>query len=170
MADLSAADAKIHILYIAGHVPGISYHMLMDKCLSSLYMDFFTFSKAYQELINGNLMDVPAGENGMGEAIGGTEQLNLSAGGLAVLEDITPSINFEVLQHLDAACTELNAKIRELARFKASTEPSGDGVVTVKLTSDNMNIDIKCEDPSLAEKISCNWRLQGQDLVYSILT
>ena len=46
MTDLSSADAKIHILYIVGNVPGISYHMLMDKCLSSLYMEFFTFSKA----------------------------------------------------------------------------------------------------------------------------
>lgn len=140
----------------------------MDKCLSSLYMDFFTFSKAYQELINGNLMDVTSGENGMGEAIGGTEQLTLSAGGSAILEDVTPSINFEVLQHLDSACTELNIKIRELARFKATSEPSGDGKIKVKLTSDNMNIELKCEDPAVASNILGNWRLKGQDLADSI--
>ena len=55
MAGLEIAQAKIHILYIVGNVPGISYHMLMDKCLSSLYMDFFTFSKAYSDLVSGNL-------------------------------------------------------------------------------------------------------------------
>ncbi|MBP5655181.1 MAG: DUF4364 family protein [Clostridiales bacterium] len=169
MSDLSSADAKVHILYIVGHVPGISYHMLMDKCLSSLYMDFFTFSKAYQELIAGNLMDMTRGENGMGEAIGGTEQLTLSAGGVAVLEDIVPSINLEVLSHLDSACRELNAKIADLARFTASSEPSGDGKVAVKLLSDDISLEITCSDPSLADIICDNWRQQGQKLSDTII-
>lgn len=164
MTDLSAADAKVHILYIVGNVPGISYHMLMDKCLSSLYMEFFTFSKAYSELIAGNLMDVTRGENGMGEAIGGTEQLMLSDGGIAVLEDIVPSINLEVRSHLDAACRELNTKISELERFKASCEPSGDGRVRVSLSSEDLNINLICSGADEANAICSNWRNKGQDL------
>ena len=168
MTDLSAADAKVHILYIVGNVPSISYHMLMDKCLSSLYMDFFTFSKAYSELIAGNLMDVTHGENGMGEAIGGTEQLKLSDGGIAVLEDIVPSINLEVRSHLDAACKELNAKISELERYKASSEPSGDGKIMVRLTSENLSINLVCTAADEAASICSNWRENGQLLSGSV--
>lgn len=168
MTDLSAADAKVHILYIVGNVPSISYHMLMDKCLSSLYMDFFTFSKAYSELIAGNLMDVTHGENGMGEAIGGTEQLKLSDGGIAVLEDIVPSINLEVRSHLDAACKELNAKISELERYKASSEPSGDGKIMVRLTSENLSINLVCTAADEAASICSNWRENGQLLSLSV--
>ena len=129
MTDLSAADAKVHILYIVGNVPSISYHMLMDKCLSSLYMDFFTFSKAYSELIAGNLMDVT---------------------------------------HLDAACKELNAKISELERYKASSEPSGDGKIMVRLTSENLSINLVCTEAAEAASICSNWRENGQLLSGSV--
>ena len=169
MTDLSSADAKVHILYIVGNVPGISYHMLMDKCLSSLYMEFFTFSKAYSELIAGNLMDVTRGENGHGEAIGGTEQLVLSDGGIAILEDIVPSINLEVKSHLDAACRELTSKIKDLEKFKATSEPAGDGRILVKLLSDDLSIDLLTDDAGQANLIQSRWRENGQDLSDSII-
>lgn len=169
MTDLSGADAKVHILYIVGNVPGISYHMLMDKCLSSLYMEFFTFSKAYSELIAGNLMDVTRGENGHGEAIGGTEQLVLSEGGIAILEDIVPSINLEVKSHLDAACRELSSKIKALEKFTATSEPAGDGKILVKLVSDDLSIDLLTGDANEASLIQNKWRENGQDLSLRII-
>ena len=57
MSEISIAESKIQILYLVDRAPGVSYHLLMEKCMESLYTDFFTFSRAYEELISGNLMD-----------------------------------------------------------------------------------------------------------------
>ena len=83
MADFTIAEAKIRILYLVSRVPGIGYHMLMNRCLDQLYTDFFTFSRAYEELIAGNLMDRTYEDDTSSTAIGGTETLTISAGGKA---------------------------------------------------------------------------------------
>ena len=114
-------------------------------------------------------MDVTRGENGHGEAIGGTEQLVLSDGGIAILEDIVPSINLEVKSHLDAACRELTSKIKDLEKFKATSEPAGDGRILVKLLSDDLSIDLLTDDAGQANLIQSRWRENGQDLSDSII-
>ena len=39
MSNSEVSDGKIFILYLVKHAPGVSYQMLMDKCLESLYLD-----------------------------------------------------------------------------------------------------------------------------------
>ena len=48
MSDISIAESKIQILYLVDRAPGVSYHLLMEKCMESLYTDFFTFSRSYE--------------------------------------------------------------------------------------------------------------------------
>ena len=57
MSSVDIANAKIIILHLVSDTPGVTYHMLMDKCLDSLYMDFFTFSQGYDELIAANMLE-----------------------------------------------------------------------------------------------------------------
>lgn len=137
MADFSIAEAKIRILYLVSRVPGISYHMLMNRCLDQLYTDFFTFSRAYEELIAGNLMDRTYDDNTSSSAIGGTETLTISAGGKALLDDAMPAINSTVIANLDASVKELTEEMRLASLVTSSKLPTPEGLWKVTLFSDN---------------------------------
>lgn len=164
MASLSKADTKIHILYLVKHAPGVSYQMLLDKCMESLYVDFFVFSEVYNELIAGNLMDKTEGENGTGEVIGSNETLVLTEGGEAILEDVQDTLNDRKLGYLSKAAAELKAAVDDMNAVKAFAEPSGrsDGsfIVRLKTTKDgrDFHASIKVSGKEQADTICRNWR------------
>lgn len=145
MADFSIAEAKIRILYLVSRVPGISYHLLMNRCIDQLYTDFFTFSRAYEELIAGNLMDREYDDGETAPAIGGTETLTISAGGKALLDDAMPALNSAVISNLDASVKELIEEMRLAALVTASKAPTPDGLWKVTLFSDNSGMPFRAE-------------------------
>ena len=107
MSDISIAESKIQILYLVDRAPGVSYHLLMEKCMESLYTDFFTFSRSYEELISGNLMDKSSSGAFTGDAVGSTENLTLTDGGRAVLNDLLSSLNAPLRARLDEAASAI---------------------------------------------------------------
>lgn len=145
MADFSIAEAKIRILYLVSRVPGISYHLLMNRCLDQLYTDFFTFSRAYEELIAGNLMDREMDDSDAVTAIGGTETLTVSAGGKALLDDAMPAINSTVIANLDATAKELAEEMRLASLVTSSKAPTSEGLWKVTLFSDNNGMPFRAE-------------------------
>lgn len=145
MADFSIAEAKIRILYLVSRVPGISYHLLMNRCIDQLYTDFFTFSRAYEELIAGNLMDRTLDESPSASAIGGTETLTISAGGKALLDDAMPAINAAVIANLDESVKELTEEMRLAALVTGTKTPTPDGLWKVTLFSDNNGMPFRAE-------------------------
>ena len=108
MSTFTAADSKIHILYLVKNAPGVSYQMLLDKCMESLYIDFFTFCEVYNELIAGNLMDKTEADTGTGEVVGMNETLSITKSGEAILEDVESTLNKQVLAYLKKAAAELS--------------------------------------------------------------
>ena len=145
MADFSIAEAKIRILYLVSRVPGISYHLLMDRCIDQLYTDFFTFSRAYEELIAGNLMDREYDDQDSASAIGGTERLTVSAGGRVLLDDAMPAINSAVIANLEASVKELTEEMRLAALVTSSKAHTTDGLWKVTLFSDNSGMPFRAE-------------------------
>ncbi len=145
MADFSIAEAKIRILYLVSRVPGVSYHLLRDRCLDQLYTDFFTFSRAYDELIAGNLMDKTMDDNAPSSAIGGTETLTISAGGKALLDDAMPAINATVIASLESSAKELAEEMRLASLVTSSKAPAPGGLWTVTLFSDNNGMPFRAE-------------------------
>lgn len=145
MADFSIAEAKIRILYLVSRVPGISYHLLMDRCIDQLYADFFTFSRAYEELIAGNLMDREFDNGDSAPAIGGTETLTISAGGKALLDDAMPALNSTVISNLNTSVKELTEEMRLAALVTSSKTPMPDGLWKVTLFSDNSGKPFRAE-------------------------
>ncbi|MBE7070959.1 MAG: DUF4364 family protein [Ruminococcaceae bacterium] len=145
MADFTIAEAKIRILYLVSRVPGISYHLLMNRCLDQLYADFFTFSRAYEELIAGNLMDRSFEDADSNAAVGGTETLTISAGGKALLDDAMPAINSTVIANLESSAKELAEEMRLAALVTSSKTPVPGGLWKVSLFSDNKGMPFRCE-------------------------
>lgn len=173
MSNVTVVEAKIQILYLVSEAPGVSYHMLMEHCLNSLYSDFFTFSQAYNELIAGNLMDV-VGERGLeAEALGGTEKLYITDGGRAILNDLKPSLNVPLIAHLDTASKELKSEVEEKERANALVSIGEEGRYTVALYYENngkpFNAVITCEDEAQAKRISRAWADAKDTAVDSLL-
>jgi len=163
MSNSEISDGKIHILYLVKHAPGVSYQMLMDKCLESLYLDFFTFSKCYTELIAGNLLDKEVGDTGTGEVVGSNETLKITRGGEAILEDIESTLNLQTLGYLKKAASELTEEVRIKNSVKAFSAPSGesDGSHIVTLSTTENGLDFSCSFKASAEqseKIVASWR------------
>ena len=162
MSDISIAESKIQILYLVDRAPGVSYHLLMEKCMESLYTDFFTFSRSYEELISGNLMDKSKSNAYSGDAVGSTENLTLTDGGKAVLNDLVSSLSASLIQHLDDAAAEIISEMNKYSGIAATLEIAEDNKYRVTLTCNNdgkpFSATITVEDEAAALKICKNWK------------
>ena len=162
MSDISIAESKIQILYLVDRAPGVSYHLLMEKCMESLYTDFFTFSRSYEELISGNLMDKSKSGDFTGEALGSTENLTLTDGGKAVLNDLISSLSAGLIENLNDAAAEIRNEMSKTSGTNASMELIEGGKFRVNLATDNngkpFSATVTVEDEKTAVKICKKWR------------
>ncbi len=162
MSDISIAEAKIQILYLVDHEPGVSYHLLMEKCMESLYTDFFTFSRSYEELISGNLMDKSRSGDYSSDAVGSTENLTLTDGGKAVLKDLLSSLSAPLLQHLDEACAEISDEMAKHSGTAASLELTEDNRFRVNLAYSGdgkpFTASVTVDDEATAVKLCKMWK------------
>lgn len=148
------AEAKIHILYLVDHVPGVTYSMLRDSCMQSLYVDFFDFSDAYEELISGNLMDKVLTEDSV-------EVLKITDGGKAVLSDLVASINDKLLAVLDTIAADLARTRKENDKVSCRKMLTGEGYeVILKINDDKITseIKVKCASEEEADRLMRNWK------------
>lgn len=162
MSDISIAESKIQILYLVDRAPGVSYHLLMDKCMESLYTDFFTFSRSYEELISGNLMDKSQSGDFTGEAVGSTENLTLTDGGRAVLNDLISSLSAPLLQHLNEAAGEILSEMSKSSGISASLELAEGGKFRVILSSEGggkpFSVTVTVDDEATARNLCKKWK------------
>lgn len=169
MSTSEISDGKIHILYLVKNVPGVSYNMLMNKCLESLYLDFFTFSRCYDELIKSNLISKSNEDTGTGEVLGTNEILSITRGGLAILEDVENTLNLQTLGYLKRASNELLEQLNNTNAVKAFYEPSDDGkfLVTLSSTLEGKEFDatFKVDSHAKAEAILQSWRRSSSLLI-----
>ncbi len=170
MSNSEISDGKIHILYLVKHAPGVSYQLLMDKCLESLYLDFFNFSRCYNELIAGNLLDREVGDTGTGEVVGTNETLKITKGGEAILEDVESTLNLQTLGYLKKASAELLNEVREINSVKAFSKPSEDGngayEVTLSTIKDGRNFTctFKVNSEEEADAAINKWRSSSSEI------
>lgn len=165
------AEAKIHILYLVDKVPGVSYHMLMDSCMKSLYVDFFDFADAYEELISGNLMNKSASQPGSEDALGSTEILTITEGGRAVLSDLIGAMNNNLVGVLDQIAQELKKEQEESKKITGYKAFTGSGYeVTLTSEADDISTKIKicCDSEEQADLIIRNWRRDSGNITKSI--
>ncbi|MBR2820793.1 MAG: DUF4364 family protein [Clostridiales bacterium] len=162
MSDISIAESKIQILYLVDRAPGVSYHLLMSKCMESLYTDFFTFSRSYEELISGNLMDKSQSGAYTGDAVGSTENLTLTDGGRAVLKDLISSLSAPLISHLEEAASEIIRDMAESSVSSATIEPTVEGRFRVVLNYNGddrpFSATLTVDDEATATKICKKWK------------
>ena len=166
MADISIAEAKIYILYLVRAVPGISFHMLEENSADSLYMNYFTFNQAYDELTAGNLIDKHFEMNGVTDALGGTETLTITSGGSAMLDEVLPAVSQPLLEHLETVSRKLSQIKSEKSSVTAEISREEDGRIKVTLFSDKEGKSFRasfiCKDEAEARRLSDAWK-SGED-------
>jgi len=173
MENTPLAEAKIHILYLVSEAPGVSYQMLMNRCLDSLYVDYFAFTQAVNELISGNLMDKSTEDTGTGEAVGGSETLKLTAGGIAVLNDLKGTLNNNLEAHLISQANKLKEEVTKINKSTAVVKPASDGsyIITLKDTGSSFNpvINLTVSSSEEADTISKKWRKESEEITKTLL-
>ena len=166
MADISIAEAKIYILYLVRAVPGISFHMLEENSADSLYMNYFTFNQAYDELTAGNLIDKHFEMNGVTDALGGTETLTITSGGSAMLDEVLPAVRQPLLEHLKLVSKKLSELMSSKISVTAEMTHEEDGSFKVTLFSDRehraFRVSFRCETETEARKVCDSWK-SGED-------
>lgn len=158
MAASNPAQSKFQILYLVKNAPGVSYQALMDKCISGLYMDFFTFSEVYGELTAGDLISRRIEDTGTGEVLGKNEILTLTEGGEAVLSDLVVTLNPQMRINLDSLAGELSEQIRKMNSARAFVTPEEDGRLKVSLEGQDISLTLMAEDRESADRICEAWR------------
>lgn len=163
MSEISIAESKIQILYLVDRAPGVSYHLLMEKCMESLYTDFFTFSRSYEELISGNLMDKSQSGAYTGDSVvGSTENLTLTDGGRAVLKDLISSLNASLIARLDETADGIIEEVSKNSGITATLELTEDNKFRVNLACKGdgkpFSASVTVEDEQTALKICKNWK------------
>lgn len=166
MADISIAEAKIYILYLVRAVPGISFHMLEENSADSLYMNYFTFNQAYDELTAGNLIDKHYEANGVTDALGGTETLTITNGGSAMLDEVLPTVRIPLLEHLELVSKKLTEQMNSKISVTAELTRESDGRFKVTLFSDREGKAFRaaflCDSEAEARKLCDAWK-NGED-------
>ena len=169
MSDQSAnskAEAKIHILYLVDKVPGVTYHQLMDSCMKSLFVEFFDFADAYEELIAGNLMDRGSSAPGQEDSLGKTDILTLTEGGKAILSDLKDSINDKLRLTLDSIASELKAEFDISSRTTASVNMANGKIeVILGYTGDDktVSLTVTADSREQADSIIRKWKSGSAD-------
>lgn len=169
------ATAKIIILHIVSDVPGVTYHLLMDKCLESLFMNFFTFSECYNELVSSNLLDVVSETDGTGAVTADSNKqlLYITRVGSAVLDDIKSTLSISVKKFLSEAKESLSRTISLHNSIKSSVEVIDDCVFALLTINDDKGIafqtQIKCENQEEASELCNKWRKNALELRDSFL-
>lgn len=169
MAAGKEAQNKLQILYLVKNAPGVSYHLLMDRCLSGLLMDFFTFSEVYGQLISGDLINKTIEDTGTGEVIGMNETLRITEGGEAVLSDLIVTLNPQMKTNLDSMAEELFEQTKKINSIKAFIDPAEDGRFIVSLQAVNTSLKITVKDRETADRLCGNWRLLGSEKEKAII-
>ena len=146
------ARAKTIILSLVSGAPGATYHMIMDRCLESLYMDFFAFSQCLQDLVGANMIERCAYSDGTGNTTADSNEdlLYITAGGKAILEDIKVILPQAAQNYVAESCEILNAQIGDRNRIRAEVRIEGDDIYAVLTVNDvdgcRFLTKIRCDD------------------------
>ena len=105
MANTDLPNAKIIILFILSKVSGIPSARLTDCAIESLYMDYFLFSQAKQELLDQRLMTEGERKGELRKDASGRTVLScdIPPAGSAILQRLLPQVPAGIRAYLSSA-------------------------------------------------------------------
>lgn len=176
MPNTELTTAKLIILYILRKVPGISPNELMSQSIDSLYMDYFLYTQAKNELIDSHLMtqSVRKGQRVTTASGKPEESCDITPEGQVVLTRLLPSIPSGALAYLTAEAEKKTKKDSIKNAISADYAPDADGAYEVRLSlteGSKKIIDIRLHAPnqSTAKKMCRQWKDSTADIYSQII-
>jgi hypothetical protein len=168
---------KLIILSILSRIQGITLNHLTSLALETLYMDYFDFVTAYEELCRDHMSTegVRKGED-MLDAFGRpVTRCDLTPAGIAVLSTLESRIPLPIRSYLAQACSGWQKDIRLQNTLSATSEPDGNGFYLVRLKQndglkDLLDLRLTIPDKSMAQQICERWKRHPQTIYLGLLS
>ncbi|HAL74501.1 MAG TPA: hypothetical protein DCM45_05335 [Clostridiales bacterium] len=163
---------KLIILSILNKIQGVTLNQLTTLSLETLYMDYFDFVTAYEELCRDHMAteSVRKGEETL-DAVGRpVTRCDLTPAGAAVLNTLESRIPLPIRSYLAQACSGWQKDMRMQNTLTAASEPDGNGFYQVRLKQhdgmkDVVDLRLTIPDKGMAQQICDRWKRHPQ-LVY----
>ena len=168
---------KLIILSILSRIQGVTLNQLTTLSLETLYMDYFDFVTAYEELCRDHMTTegVRKGEETL-DAVGRpVTRCDLTPAGTAVLATLESRIPLPIRSYLAQACSGWQKDIRLRNTLSASCEPDANGLYLVRLKqNDGLKdlIDLRptIPDKTMGQMICDRWKRNPQTVYLGLLT
>lgn len=168
---------KLIILSILEKVPGITINQLTTLSLETLYMDYFDFVTAYEELCRDHM--IAEGLRKSEEMLDATgrpvSRCDLTPAGSSVLATLENRIPLPIRSYLAQACFGWKKDQRLQNTISATSDPDGNNGYLVKLKQsdgikDLIDLRLTVPDKEMGELICERWQRQPQTVYLSILS
>jgi hypothetical protein len=168
---------KLIILSILNKIRGVTLNQLTTLSLETLYMDYFDFVTAYEELCRDHMAteSVRKGEETL-DAVGRpVTRCDLTPAGAAVLNTLENRIPLPIRSYLAQACSGWQKDMRMQNTLSATSEPDGNGFYQVRLKQndglkDLLDLRLTIPDKGMAQQICDRWKRHPQIVYLGLLS
>lgn len=168
---------KLIILSILGRIQGITISQLTTLALETLYMDYFDFVTAYEELCRDHMAveGVRKGEEKL-DAVGRpVTRCDLTQAGRTVLSTLESRIPLPIRSYLAQACSGWQKDIRLQSTLTGTCEPDGNGLFLVRLKQndglkDLVDLRLSIPEKTMAQQICERWKRHPQTVYLGLLS
>lgn len=177
MAPAELAINKLIILSIINRIPGITLGQLTTIALETLYMDYFDFVTAFEELCRDEMATESMRKNeSVLDAVGRpVARCDLTPRGKAVYETLEHRIPLPIRSYLAQACSGWKKDIRMQNILSARCDPDGNGLYQVHLKQndgikDLIDLRLTVPDKVLGQHICDRWKRHPQTVYLGLLS
>lgn len=168
---------KLIILSILGKIRGITLNQLTTLSLETLYMDYFDFVTAYEELCRDHMVteSVRKGEEKL-DAVGRpVTRCDLTPAGTSVLATLESRIPLPIRSYLAQACSGWHRDTRLQNTLTATSDPDGNGCYLVRLKQndglkDLIDLRLTVPDKTMGQLICERWMRHPQTVYLGMLS
>ncbi|HHX36746.1 MAG TPA: DUF4364 family protein [Clostridiaceae bacterium] len=171
MAGSDHVNKKVMILYMIDRINGITWNQLINLCISTLYMDYFTFCELAEELQNDALIQVAQrkGETAVDSEGHPLQRCYLTPRGEKILTTLKSRLTLPVVRNINRLTSAFIDRT-ERQEIGASVTPDLNGGFQVSLfvregEQKPIAIELTLANESTAEHIAANWQ-ENASLLY----
>ena len=177
MESAELAINKLIILSILSRIQGVTLGQLTALSLETLYLDYFDFVTAFEELCRDHMAaeSVRKGESVLDAAGRPVTRCDLTTQGCTVFKTLENRIPLPIRSYLAQACSGWQKDIRLRNTLSASCEPDANGLFLVRLMQndglkDLIDLRLTIPDHSMGQQICDRWRRNPQTIYLGLLT
>lgn len=168
---------KLIILSILNRIPGVTLGQLTTIALETLYMDYFDFVTAFEELCRDQMANesIRKGEAVLDAAGRPVARCDMTPEGKSVYLTLEHRIPLPIRSYLAQACSGWQKDIRMQNILTASCDPDGNGLYRVRLRQndgikDLIDLALTIPDKAMGNLICERWKRHPQTVYLGLLS